>query len=79
MDRHQGAMKVPFSMGAGGSFDVMAGKIRRAPRRMQRAGLEGFYRFLQEPRRRSGRYFLEKPQFFWLLLKDLAGRSRTAR
>lgn len=79
LDRYQGAMGVPFAMGVGGSFDVVAGKVQRAPRWMQRAGLEWFYRFLQEPRRMFSRYFLEDTLFFWLLLKEVAGRARTAR
>ena len=79
LDRHQGAMQVPFAMGVGGSFDVVAGKVKRAPRWMQRAGLEWFYRFLQEPRRMFRRYFLEDTAFFWLLLKEMSERARAAR
>jgi N-acetylglucosaminyldiphosphoundecaprenol N-acetyl-beta-D-mannosaminyltransferase len=40
----------------GGSFDFITGRLRRAPRWMQRAGLEWLYRFLQEPRRLGVRY-----------------------
>lgn len=79
LDRHQGAMRVPFAMGVGGSFDVVVGKMKRAPRWMQRAGLEWFYRFLQEPRRMFRRYFLDDMAFFGLLLKELAARGRQAR
>lgn len=79
LDRHQCAMQVPFAMGVGGSFDVVAGKMKRAPRWMQRAGLEWFYRFMQEPRRMFRRYFLEDMAFFGLLLKELAARVRQAR
>jgi N-acetylglucosaminyldiphosphoundecaprenol N-acetyl-beta-D-mannosaminyltransferase len=77
LDRHQGAMRVPFAMGVGGSFDVVVGKVKRAPRWMQRAGLEWFYRFLQEPRRMFRRYFFEDAAFAWLLLKELVHRGRT--
>jgi N-acetylglucosaminyldiphosphoundecaprenol N-acetyl-beta-D-mannosaminyltransferase len=38
-------------IGVGGSFDVWAGRLTRAPLRWQRLGLEWFYRVLQEPRR----------------------------
>jgi len=76
LDRYQGAMQVPFAMGVGGSFDVVAGKVKRAPRWMQRTGLEWFYRFLQEPRRMFRRYFIEDIVFVWLLLKELAGQGR---
>jgi N-acetylglucosaminyldiphosphoundecaprenol N-acetyl-beta-D-mannosaminyltransferase len=79
LDRHQGAMQVPFAMGVGGSFDVVVGKVKRAPRWMQRAGLEWFYRFLQEPRRMFRRYFIEDMAFVWLLLKEMAARERQAR
>jgi N-acetylglucosaminyldiphosphoundecaprenol N-acetyl-beta-D-mannosaminyltransferase len=79
LDRQQEAMQVPFAMGVGGSFDVVVGKVKRAPRWMQRAGLEWFYRFLQEPRRMFRRYFLEDTVFFWLLLKELAQRTKAAR
>jgi N-acetylglucosaminyldiphosphoundecaprenol N-acetyl-beta-D-mannosaminyltransferase len=38
-------------LGVGGSFDVLAGKVRRAPRAIQRAGLEWAYRLIREPSR----------------------------
>lgn len=37
--------------GVGGSFDVLAGKVKRAPQSFQRLGLEWLYRLLQEPSR----------------------------
>lgn len=67
--RWQREMKVPFAMGVGGSFDVMAGLTQRAPLWMQKTGLEWFYRFLQEPRRMFRRYFIDDMGFFWLLAK----------
>jgi N-acetylglucosaminyldiphosphoundecaprenol N-acetyl-beta-D-mannosaminyltransferase len=45
------ALEVPVAIGVGGSFDVLAGRISRAPRWMQRAGFEWLYRALREPRR----------------------------
>ncbi len=47
------ALGVPVSIGVGGSFDVLAGRVPRAPRWMQRVGLEWLYRVLREPRRWS--------------------------
>ena len=76
LDRHQDAMQVPFLMGVGGSFDVVAGKVKRAPRWMQRAGMEWFYRFLQEPRRMFRRYFLDDLAFFGLLLREVLQRRK---
>lgn len=55
---YQPIMQVPFAMGVGGSFDVLAGKTKRAPKWMQSTGLEWFYRFIQEPRRMFKRYII---------------------
>ncbi|HXF82752.1 MAG TPA: WecB/TagA/CpsF family glycosyltransferase [bacterium] len=49
--RMRAVLGVPVSIGVGGTLDVMAGLVRRAPRWVQRAGLEWAYRALQEPRR----------------------------
>jgi N-acetylglucosaminyldiphosphoundecaprenol N-acetyl-beta-D-mannosaminyltransferase len=73
LNRYQADMKIPFAMGVGGTFDVMAGKVNRAPMWMQKSGFEWFYRFLQEPRRMFKRYFIDDMAFFWLLFKE-AGR-----
>lgn len=70
--RWQGHMGVPFAMGVGGTFDVAAGLVRRAPRWMQRSGLEWFFRFLQEPRRMFRRYFVDDMAFFAMLGAELA-------
>ena len=75
LGRWQAEMRIPFAMGVGGSFDVAIGRVRRAPRWMQRAGLEWFYRFLQEPRRMFRRYFIDDMAFVWLLIKEAAGRK----
>jgi N-acetylglucosaminyldiphosphoundecaprenol N-acetyl-beta-D-mannosaminyltransferase len=74
LGRYQGAMRIPFAMGVGGTFDVAIGRVRRAPLWMQHAGLEWFYRFLQEPRRMFRRYFIEDMAFIWLLIKEAARR-----
>ncbi|HMZ53800.1 MAG TPA: WecB/TagA/CpsF family glycosyltransferase [Nitrospira sp.] len=74
LGRYQAEMKVPFAMGVGGTFDVAVGKVKRAPVWMQKAGLEWFYRFLQEPRRMFRRYFVDDMAFFWLLLKEVGSR-----
>jgi len=60
---------VTFVMGVGGTFDVVAGKTRRAPIWMQKAGLEWFYRVLQEPKRLWKRYLITNCVFAWMLLK----------
>jgi len=62
---------VNLIMGVGGSFDVVAGKVKRAPKWMQKIGLEWFYRFLQEPRRMWRRAFIDNTKFLWLLIKEI--------
>ena len=48
---HLDQLQVPVAIGIGGTFDVMAGKARRAPVWMQRAGLEWSYRLIRQPSR----------------------------
>lgn len=61
---------VPFAMGVGGSFDVIAGKTQRAPLWMQKAGLEWFYRFIQEPRRMFKRNIVSNSSLIYRVLKE---------
>ncbi len=61
---------VNFTMGVGGSFDVVAGLTKRAPEWMQNIGLEWFYRFIQEPRRLWHRYLIGNSKFLWIVLKE---------
>ena len=61
---------VDFVMGVGGTFDVVAGKVNRAPLWMQKYGLEWFYRVLQEPRRMWKRYLVTNSIFAWYLLRS---------
>ncbi len=49
--RHMQELNVPVSIGVGGTLDVMAGKVKRAPLWMQRAKLEWLYRGLKQPQR----------------------------
>jgi N-acetylglucosaminyldiphosphoundecaprenol N-acetyl-beta-D-mannosaminyltransferase len=63
-------MQVPFVMGVGGSFDVTAGVLKRAPRWMQDAGLEWLFRLAQEPRRLWRRYLIEDMAFFRLVWRE---------
>ena len=54
-------------IGLGGSLDGFAGTVKRAPRWMQRCGLEWFYRLVKEPKR-IGR-MLRLPQFVLAVLR----------
>ncbi len=57
-------------MGVGGSFDVVAGKVSRAPVWMQKSGLEWLYRLLQEPGKMWKRYLYTNSIFLWLIFKE---------
>ncbi|WP_322105696.1 WecB/TagA/CpsF family glycosyltransferase [Paraburkholderia sp. J41] len=77
INRWQAQLGVDFVMGVGGTFDVVAGKVRRAPVWMQRYGLEWFYRVIQEPGRMWRRYLTTNLQFAGLLLKTILRTSRS--
>jgi N-acetylglucosaminyldiphosphoundecaprenol N-acetyl-beta-D-mannosaminyltransferase len=66
LDRNLARTGAAVGIGVGGSFDFIAGVSRRAPRWMQRLGLEWFYRLAREPWR--WRRQLALPHFAWLVL-----------
>lgn len=66
---------IPFCMGVGGSFDVIAGKTKRAPIWMQKLGLEWFYRFLQEPGRMWKRYLVGNSKFIQLTFREIKRKN----
>ncbi|HEU6448856.1 MAG TPA: WecB/TagA/CpsF family glycosyltransferase [Verrucomicrobiae bacterium] len=49
--------------GVGAAFDFHSGRVKQAPRWMQRSGLEWFYRLCSEPRRLAKRYLKNNPRF----------------
>lgn len=69
INKYLNELNVPFVMGVGGSFDVVAGVTNRAPEWMQRRGLEWFYRFIQEPRRMWKRYIIGNIKYMILTYK----------
>jgi len=68
LDNNLKKLKVGAAVTVGGSFDVLAGEVNRAPLWVQKAALEWFYRLLQEPSR-FGR-MLSLPKFIFLVLKS---------
>ena len=67
MYEHQDKVKgLMFGVGAG--FDYHAGKLKRAPRWMQRMSLEWLMRLLQDPRRLWKRYLVTNIKFIWYIL-----------
>lgn len=67
--QYKDSLNVPFMMGVGGSFDVIAGKTKRAPKWMQNIGMEWFYRLIQEPKRMFSRYLKGNTKFIIKVLK----------
>ncbi len=61
ISEHAAEIGIPVSIGIGGSFDIFAGEIKRAPEWMQKAGLEWLYRLVKQP----SRFFrmLQLPRF----------------
>ena len=60
-------------MGVGGSFDVIAEKVNRAPRWMINIGMEWAYRVIKEPFRNKRLGSI--PRFLCLVLKDRGARD----
>ena len=58
-----------FMIGVGGALPVLVGMQRRAPRWMQRGGLEWLYRLGQEPKRLFKRYAVTNSVFMYLFMK----------
>jgi N-acetylglucosaminyldiphosphoundecaprenol N-acetyl-beta-D-mannosaminyltransferase len=71
-------LRVPVCHGVGGSFDVFAGLVQRAPARWQRLGLEWLFRVKQEPRRLWKRYLVTNTLFVEMVLVELVRNWRQA-
>ncbi|XUU61071.1 WecB/TagA/CpsF family glycosyltransferase [Erythrobacter sp. HA6-11] len=69
-------LNVPFLMGVGGSVDVLAGHVSRAPMWMQKVGLEWFHRLVKEPRKMFVRYAKSNSAYAWLLLRTWISRGK---
>ncbi|MBQ3748220.1 MAG: WecB/TagA/CpsF family glycosyltransferase [Kiritimatiellae bacterium] len=73
MGRNKEKLDVGAMIGVGGTFNFIAGRVKRAPRWMQRCGLEWIYRIIQEPGRLWKRYAYGLVKFSWLSLRAMAG------
>lgn len=67
-DEHRAATGVGAAIGIGGSFDVIAGRVERAPEAWRKLNLEWLYRLMKEPKR--WRRQLALPYFVWLIARD---------
>ena len=75
-DQWKSHLRVGVIQGVGGSFDVIAGLVPRAPLWMQRSGLEWLFRVLKEPRRMFWRYATTNAQCLWLFARGLGRRLK---
>lgn len=66
-------LDVTLMIGVGAAFDFHSGRVKQAPRWMQRSGLEWLYRLCREPRRLAKRYGRNNPRFLWKFLGQQAG------
>jgi N-acetylglucosaminyldiphosphoundecaprenol N-acetyl-beta-D-mannosaminyltransferase len=66
------AIGAKLAIGVGGSLDVLAGRSKRAPRWMQRAGIEWLWRFVSDPKRVRKVALL--PAFCWIVLRGMVQR-----
>jgi N-acetylglucosaminyldiphosphoundecaprenol N-acetyl-beta-D-mannosaminyltransferase len=73
-ERHRERLNVPVIMGVGGSFDVHAGYIQRAPQWLQALGMEWSWRLAMEPRKMWKRYLYTNSEFLWLTANAVAQR-----
>ena len=79
MSQHQGKCGGAIMLGVGAAFDFHALLVRRAPRWMQRAGLEWMVRLLTDPKRLWRRYLVMAPAFAALATWEAIQRRRSSR
>ena len=76
MGRNLSKLDVGAVIGIGGTFNFIAGKVKRAPKWVQKSGLEWIYRIVQEPGRLWKRYAYGLVKFSWLSLLHVFGGYR---
>jgi N-acetylglucosaminyldiphosphoundecaprenol N-acetyl-beta-D-mannosaminyltransferase len=71
IERHRSALAVPVIAGVGGTFDVLTGHVRRAPRLLQALGMEWSWRLAMEPRKMWKRYLRTNTEFLALAAREI--------
>ncbi len=74
-EEHRERLNVPVIVGVGGSFDVLAGHIRRAPKWVQAVGMEWSWRLGMEPKKMWKRYLTTNTEFLWLVAGEVVRRG----
>lgn len=75
LSKYMPDLGVNLAVGVGGSFDVVAGVTRRAPRIMQKLGMEWLFRLMQEPRRMFKRYLVGNTKFIAVVIRACIKRK----
>lgn len=78
IDAHGRGLGAPVVLGVGGSLDVLAGRVKRAPAAFQRMHLEWLYRLAQEPRRLFGRNLVSITFWRMAIARRLSGGAASA-
>lgn len=73
MAQYLAQLDVTLMVGVGAAFDFHSGRVRQAPRWIQRSGLEWCYRMCTEPRRLAGRYLRNNPRFVFRTVLQFLG------
>ena len=69
-------LDVTLMVGVGAAFDFHSGRVKQAPRWMQRTGLEWFFRLCCEPKRLWKRYLQNNPAFAWKIFWQFTGLKK---
>lgn len=72
-ERNRNRLKVPVSIGIGGTYEFISGTISRAPEWMQKRGLEWIFRLTQDPKRLWRRYLLDLIKFSYMVIPSIMG------
>lgn len=73
MSEYLPKLDVSVMLGVGAAFDFHSGRVRQAPRWIQRSGFEWLYRLCSQPRRLARRYLINNPLFLGRILLQLTG------
>ncbi len=77
ISEHRDRINAPFCMGVGGSFDVLSGRIKRAPAIFRKTGTEWLFQLVTEPHKRFKRQTVYVPFVLRVVSKKLVGSSGT--
>lgn len=70
IDQHRGRLNAKVAIGVGAAFDFHSGKVSRAPKWLQKIGLEWLFRLMQDPQRLLHRYLFGNTIFIAIVIRD---------